>query len=262
MAMNKQRNPRIILSLFALLAATLLASGAALAQDEGFPEAFDEPMSEEAPAAAAPAPAAAPAAGDAEAAGGSGWFRVDTDGLGTQIWFGATHEIGGLSLASDIFLVGATAELDIGPALSFGDLTLTPMAGFVFDFGARDFTSLVPQLITVWSGDGPVYFESWLQVFLYSPFVDGVADLFYTRNFLLYAVNDLLSVGPQVEISLNMNDSVENAGDSGLVSLPVGLRANVPYGKGSTFGLFLGYETQAGEGEGALAGRATFIHTW
>jgi hypothetical protein len=35
----------------------------------------------------------------------SGYMRVDVDVFGTQIWFGATHPIGGLNIESDIMLV-------------------------------------------------------------------------------------------------------------------------------------------------------------
>jgi hypothetical protein len=259
--MTTQRISKTASSMLTLLAATALASGAAWAQDQDLP-------GEEREADAEPASAGSEAASGDDGAGSSGpvdgsaWFRVDTDNLGTQLWFGATHSLGGLALASDIYVVGTTAQLDIGPALRFGSLSLTPMLGFAFDFATRDFTSIVPQLYTIWSSDGPLYFESWIQIFLYSPVGDGIADLAYTRNFLLYKLDDWFAVGPNVELSFNLRESVEGAGDDGLVTMPVGPAVMLGYGKSNTLILFLGYETQAAEGEGALAGRFTFLRYW
>jgi hypothetical protein len=251
---------KTVISLLFLLVATALASGAAWAQGEEVP-------AEENGAAAAPTGAGSQGVPGGETAGsgpvdGSAWFRVDTDNLGTQFWFGATHSLGGFKLASDIYVVGTTAQLDIGPALTFGSLSLTPMIGFAFDFTASDLTTIVPQLYTIWSSDGPLYFESWIQIFLYSPVGDGIADLAYTRNFLLYKLDDWFAVGPNVELSFQISESVAGADDAGLVTLPVGPAVMVGYGKSNTLLLFLGYETQAAEGEGALTGRFTFIRYW
>lgn len=192
----------------------------------------------------------------------TGWFRVDVDSLGTQLWFGATHQLGGLSVASDIYMVDTFAELDVGLAFTFGNLALTPMVGVGFDFSTLDMTSLIaPQLFSVYSM-GSLYFESWIQLLLNSPFTDGAQDVFYTRNFLLYELSDSFLVGPQIEISANMNESVEGAGDSGLASLPIGGRVNLGYGESNTLGIFLGLDTKY-EGDAAgITGRFTFIRTW
>lgn len=186
----------------------------------------------------------------------SGWFRLDTDAAQTQIWFGATHQIGPVALASDIYVVGSSAELDLGVALTFGDLVLTPMAGFTVDFASGEMGSLVvPQLFTIFSPD-KIHFESWIQVFFKSAFDDDAADVFYTRDFLLYKLFDELHVGVQAELSYGFNDP------AALLSLPVGVRANVGYGKNNVLGIFLGYETQEDDGTGPIAGRFTFIRTW
>ena len=79
----------------------------------------------------------------------TGWFRLDVDSLGTQFWFGATHQIGGLTIASDIYVTGTFAEFDLGATLTFGRLSLTPMAGIGFDFATYDVASVIaPQLFT------------------------------------------------------------------------------------------------------------------
>ena len=111
-------------------------------------------------------------------AGVSGYMRVDTDALGTQFWFGATHTLGGFDIGSDIYVTGTTGELDIGPSFAVGPASLLPMAGIVFDYGTTDVTTLVaPQLFTILDlGDSGLYFESWIQFFLGSPFdEDGEA---------------------------------------------------------------------------------------
>ncbi len=212
---------------------------------------------------AAPAPEA-----EEEESSTSGWFRVDTDSLQTQFWLGATHDFGGLAIASDIYVVGSFAEFDIGPSFSFGNLALTPMVGIGFDFENSNVSSLIaPQLFSIYDME-KLYFESWIQVFLLSPFEDGAEDDFYTRNFLLYKASDEIAVGPQVEVlyALNSEDgdgTDENPGfESGVVSLPVGGRVNLGYGKNNTLGIFLGYDLEGAEGSDKVAGRFTFVRTW
>ncbi|MXV74057.1 hypothetical protein F4Z99_07245, partial [Candidatus Poribacteria bacterium] len=144
-----------------------------------------------------------------EASGASGWFRTDTDSLGTQIWVGASHSpsfLGGLSLDTDIYVVGTFGELDIGlgiPVVDSDSLSLSflPMVGIGFDYAAADGPSslIAPQLFTYLTA-GSIYFESWIQGFFNSPFDYG-DDSFYTRDFILYSVNDTLAIGPEVEVT-------------------------------------------------------------
>jgi hypothetical protein len=245
-----------------LVASLGLAQGVARAQSE---EAAAEPPPAT-PPAATPTATIEEAAPAEEASATSGWFRVDTDSLGTQFWLGATHDLGGVAIASDIYVVGSFAEFDIGPSFSFGNLALTPMVGIGFDFATTDVASLIaPQLFSIYDMD-KLYFESWIQVFLNSPFAEGAADIAYTRNFLLYKASDAIAIGPQVEVSYRVNDfdgDMETAAfDTGIVSLPVGGRVNLGYGKNNTLGLFLGYETEEADGADAIAGRFTFVRTW
>lgn len=242
------------------LACVSLAAGLALAwAAAGHARSWAE---EPTKAADGGAPALGDDAADAPASPVTGWFRLDVDSLGTQFWFGAAHEIGGVTIASDIYVTGTFAELDLGATLTFGDLSLTPMAGIGFDFAAYDVASLIaPQLFTTWKR-GPVYFDSWMQVFFNSPFVDGARDLAYVRAFVVYQLAEIFAVGPQVEASFYLNESVEGAGDDGLGALPAGAQASVGYGKNNTLGVFLGYDTQY-QGDGAgITGRFTFVRTW
>lgn len=212
-----------------------------------------------APAASADSPQPPPPSGEAI----PGYFRVDTDGLGTQLWFGAIHKVGDVNIASDVYVVGTAAELDLGVTLTVGELALTPMAGITFDFAPakEQFSSLVaPQLFTTF--DPPhLHFESWVQFFFNSVFVDGAENDFYTRDFLLYKLGEVVAIGPQIEVTARLN-SVPGTFESGLVSLPIGGRINVAYGKSNTLGVFVGYDTHAPAGADGVAGRVTFVRTW
>ena len=199
-----------------------------------------------------------------ESSSASGWFRTDTDSLGTQIWFGASHSpsfLGGLSLDTDIYVVGTFGELDIGLGIPVVDsdamsLSFLPMVGIGFDYAAPNGPSslIAPQLFTYLTA-GSIYFESWIQGFFNTPFDYG-DDSIYTRNFILYSLNDTVAIGPQVEVALNLGD------DGGLGSMIVGARANVAYGENNTLGVFVGLETQKGDDDTGITGRMTFVRTW
>ena len=194
-----------------------------------------------------------------------GWFRIDTDGLGTQFWVGATHPVGGIGLASDIYVVDTFAEFDLGIAVSYNSVSLLPMVGMGFDFGKQEAESLIaPQLFTIIDAD-PVYFESWIQVFFNDMFDEGEEDDFYTRNFLLYNISDQVAFGPQIEATLAIKNKPLNKDmeEASLIALPVGARLNLNYGENNTLGLFLGFDAVAEEfNKSKFAGRFTFIRTW
>ena len=46
-----------------------------------------------------------------------GWFRVDTDALGTHFLIGATHSVGGVALESNIFIDDTLGEFDLGVSI-------------------------------------------------------------------------------------------------------------------------------------------------
>ena len=211
-----------------------------------------------------------------ESSGASGWFRTDTDSLGTQIWVGASHSpsfLGGISLDTDIYVVGTFGELDIGLGIPVVDsdsmsLSFLPMVGIGFDYESANGPSslIAPQLFTYLTA-GSIYFESWIQGFFNTPF-DYDNDFIYTRNFILYSLNDTVAIGPQVEVGLTLA-TLDPEDETGLSSLVAGLRANVGYGENNTLGIFVGFETvpqEDDEGEEidqtGLTGRMTFVRTW
>lgn len=194
----------------------------------------------------------------------SGWFRTDTDSLGTQIWFGASHPVGSISIDSDIYVVDTFGEFDIGLGIPVADsdslsLSFLPMVGIGFDYGTPNgpTTLIAPQLFTYLTA-GSIYFESWIQGFFNSPFDEEGADSLYTRDFILYSINDTVAIGPQVEATIDLGD------DGGLGSLVVGGRINLGYGENNTLGLFVGVETQLEEDseDTGLTGRMTFVRSW
>lgn len=203
-----------------------------------------------------------------EESGISGWFRTDTDSLGTQIWFGGSYPAGSVSIDSDIYVVGTFAEFDLGIGIPVVDddslsLTFLPMVGIGFDYASANGPNslIAPQLFTYLTA-GSIYFESWIQFFFNTPFDYG-DDSLYTRDFVLYSVTDNIAVGPQVEVGLTLK-GMEEETETGLSSLVVGGRINMAYGENNTLGLFVGLETQLEDDseDTGLTGRMTFVRTW
>lgn len=245
-----------------------LLPAAALAQTaEPAPVAAPAPPPTPAPAEAAPAPAPpaeqAPAAAMPEAPAGPApvpaWFRIDSDGLGLQLWAGATHPLTDtIGLATDMYVGyysgGSFGEFDIGPAITAGPVIITPMIGANLGWNTKRLEAIVPQLYVV-GGPDPVYLELWVQDFLYMH--DGENHDLYTRFFIDYKVSDYFAVGPQVEATFWLNNDRDTLG-----SLPVGVSIMLPnYGAAGTFLAFAGIETQEASqaNDHKLAGRLTWV---
>jgi hypothetical protein len=223
--------------------------------------------------AARPAAAGEPTAGVSPAAEAttdeasafvSGFFRFDYDAWGLQLWAGATHRLGGLQLASDVYVTDSFGEVDVGPQVQIGSFTLITTVGAIYDFSAQSVVGVVAPLVTTIYDSSALYFESWLQMTFGSVFTDGADDLFHSRNFLLYKVNPTLWLGPQVEVNVGVTQAEE------VTSLPIGGQISLGYGKDSRLAVFLGYDTveQMDPTTGApmdtdrLAGRFTFVKVW
>ena len=189
-----------------------------------------------------------------------GWFRVDTDSLGTNFLIGATHVVGGIPLASTIYIGGTRGEYDLGVVLPVvkgesTSLTLLPTLGVGFDYaGANGPAVLFPQMF-VFLPAGKLYFQSWTIGKLYLPHFDGINDV-YTRNRLTYRINDTVDLGPQFETVLGLVDGVTP------FSTIIGLRVNIAYGENNTLGVLVGYELEKGEDDTGLTGRLSFTRTW
>ena len=190
-----------------------------------------------------------------------GWFRVDTDSLGTHFLIGATHCVGSLSIESNIFIDDTLGEFDLGisiPAVK-GDsfsLTVLPMLGLGFDYKTPDGPSAIFPHLFVFLPAGKVFFKSWSIGSFYSVFDEERNNELYTRNYATYSLNRAVAVGPQVEAVLGLGD------DGKLFSLILGARINIGYGENNTLGILYGYDTKKGEEESGLTGRLSFTRRW
>lgn len=206
------------------------------------------------PVAGEPAPAAAPA--PADAADASAWFRVDADQLGTRFWAGGSHSLGPVALAANVIALGAVGELDLGLDVRAGLVRVVPTVGMSFDFAAENAVGLTAPRVVTTVDAGPIWFESWIELTFGSPFEKTAADLFYTREFLLYRVTDWLALGPQIELTYQLNHEKE------LISLPIGGQLELRHGDDNRLAFFLGYDTDELPNSDGLAGRVTFVHDW
>ena len=189
-----------------------------------------------------------------------GWFRVDTDSLGTHFLIGATHAVGGLSLESNIFIDDTIGEFDLGvsiPAVKGEGLSiiLLPMLGLGYDFAAPDGPLAVYPHLFVFMPAGKLFLKSWTIGTLYSVFDEDRTNEVYTRNYVTYSLNKTLAIGPQVE-------AVIVGGDVGLVSFVVGPRINIGYGENNTLGILVGYDTKKAEDQTGMTGRLSFTRRW
>jgi hypothetical protein len=217
------------------------------------------------------------------------YFRIDHDYLfGLQLWAGATYPLlDWLGLSTDIYIAenypafaGGTVsggalsgnltqsywgEFDLGPALTLGPLSVTPMVGIAFDWAARRPVAINgPQLYTILNLDR-IYFESWVWTLLYSPFKEPVySNYIHTRNWLLFKATPNIGIGPQFEYTYNLN--TQGSGTKGTQAMPLGGHVELAYGTGNSLGLFLGYELdkdlRAAKDGKAAAGRLTFVHNF
>ncbi len=216
------------------------------------------------PAAAAPAPAGPTPA--------PGWMRIDSDFFGLQMWGGGTLPlVDGLGLAMDLYVfqamgpgIASYGEYDIGPAITAGPLTITPMIGMQFNWNARHAAALVPQLYVTGSL-GPMYTEFWFQFYDYKMFKDLPSNQINMRLFSDYKISDYVALGPEIDLNY---DSVGLPNADGKVkkvyNLPIGpnlMFSNL--GLNSSLIAFVGYETGDPTGQkNHLAGRLSYIHNF
>ena len=189
-----------------------------------------------------------------------GWFRVDTDSLGTHFLIGATHSVGGLSLESNIFIDDTIGEFDLGvsiPAIQGEGLSLIllPMLGLGYDFAAPDGPLAIYPHLFVFMPAGKIFLKSWTIGTLYSVFDGDKSNEVYTRNYITYSLNKTLAIGPQIE-------AVVVGSGVGLVSFVVGPRINIGYGENNTLGILVGYDTKKEEEQTGLTGRLSFTRRW
>ena len=191
----------------------------------------------------------------------TGWFQINVSSLGTNFLIGASHPLGKVSLDSNIYVNDHFGEFDMGvsvPVVKRDSLTLIllPMLGVGFDYTTADGPdALFPQIFAFLPA-GKLYGFHWTIGTVRSLFDEDRLNELYTRNYLTYALNETVAVGPQVEAVLGLGD------DGGLWALNFGGRLNIGYGENNTLGIYVGYETQKDEEETGLTGRLNFTRTW
>jgi hypothetical protein len=157
----------------------------------------------------------------------------------------------------------AFGELDAGPAITAGPLTLTPMIGLQFDFAAHKAAALVPQFYVA-GGIGPIYTELWFQFYDYKIF-DGPSNQINFRLFADYKISDYVAIGPEVDVNYDSVGFLNNKGENKKVyKLPIGPNLMISnLGAGSSLTAFVGYETgDPTAGKNHLAGRLTYVHNF
>ena len=123
---------------------------------------------------------------------------------------------------------------------------------FANDLGSGKIDYFLPELF-LYSTLGNWYLEGWNSLYLGLTKEGKELPYFYGRYFALYKVTSWVSLGPQVELTLDMADEAEKT----LSSLQLGGALSFPYGKGNTILLFLGAETK---GDTSFACRVSFTH--
>ena len=203
----------------------------------------------------------------AEKPGVSGWFQIDIDSLGTYFLVGASHPIGGVSIASNIYINDTNqkkylGEFDLGvtfPVIASDDMSLAlqPMVGIGFDYtGADGPYALYPQIFAFFNAPN-IYFFHWTIGTVSTVFDDTTFNELYNRTFLTYSLNDTIAIGPQFESVFVFADNLDKP-----LKLNFGGRINIGYGKANILGLYVGYETKKEEDETGLMGRMNFTRFW
>lgn len=202
-----------------------------------------------------------------EKPGVSGWFQIDIDSLGSYFLIGASHPIGGISIASNIYVNDVnkrkyTGEFDLGVTLPVVasdnvSLALQPMLGVGFDYkGADGPDALYPQIFAFLTAPD-IFFFHWTIGTLSTVFDDTAVNELYTRNYLTYSLNETIAIGPQVEAVFVFADELDKP-----LKLNFGGRINIGYGTANILGLYVGYETKKMDEETGLTGRMNFTRFW
>ena len=211
-----------------------------------------------------------------EKPGVSGWFQIDIDSLGSYFLIGASHPVGGISIASNIYVNEKhdynhedgshshryLGEFDLGvtvPVVSSDSLSLAlqPMVGIGFDYtGADGPHALYPQVFAFLNAPN-LFFFHWSIGTIYTIFDDMRSNELYNRTYLTYSLNETIAIGPQVESVFVFADELDKP-----LKLNFGARLNINYGTANTLGLYFGYETKKGDDETGLTGRMNFTRFW
>ena len=196
----------------------------------------------------------------------TGWFQVDVDSLGSYVLIGASHPVGGISIASNIYINDInkgkyTGEFDLGvtvPVVANDSMSLLlqPMVGIGFDYTSADNPDALYPQIFAFLNAGDIFLFHWTISTISTIFDEDSINDIYNRSYITYSLNDTIAIGPQVESVLGLGEMGE------LWAFNLGARLNIGYGKANTLGIYVGYETKKGDEETGLTGRMNFTRFW
>ncbi len=197
----------------------------------------------------------------------TGWFQVDVDSLGSYFLIGASHPVGGISIASNIYINDVnkgkyTGEFDLGvtvPVVANDSMSLLlqPMVGVGFDYKSVDNPDALYPQIFAFLNAGDIFLFHWTISTFSTIFDEDSTNELYNRSYLTYSLNDTIAIGPQVESVFVFADELDKP-----LLLNFGARLNIGYGKANTLGIYVGYETKKGDEETGLTGRMNFTRFW
>jgi len=262
------------------VAATTAEPAPAAVATEPAPPVAAEPVAvEAAPTGEVPAATEETEPAPDAAAPVAGWFRVDSDVGGLQLWGGATFPLSDtIGLATDIYVLdtfGSVGEFDIGPSITIAPgISILPMVGLAVNWSLQRAASFIPQLY-LYADSSSVYFEFWSQLFLSDMFHGGALDYLHLRAFPVYKVSDVFAIGVEIDANISIANAPVDAdgNDVTLLWLPIGPHIKMSAGAASTIELFVGYDVGGEESynlatyggpteEHRLAGRFTFVQTF
>jgi len=111
---------------------------------------------------------------------------------------------------------------------------------------------MIPQIYFYYTKNN-IYLETWNLFYYGSARTTVDQKFFYGRYFMkLSGVLDWVSFGPQVEVTYDFDDQL----DDSITSLSIGGRISLPYGEVNSFEIFLGAETKD---ENRFTSRFSFI---
>jgi hypothetical protein len=230
-----------------------------------------------APAPAPEAPAATeetePAPAEEEGAPVTGWFRIDSDIGGLQLWGGATFPLSDtIGLATDIYVgtlpLGGPSfgEFDIGPSITLAPgISILPMVGLAINWSTQKAYAFVPQFYA-YVDTSVIYFEFWSQLFLQDMFNEPSQDYLHLRAFPLFKASDSIAIGLEIDANIVLKNAATkpNGDEIPIAWLPIGPHVKMAAGASSTIELFVGYDLADEQlnSDRRFAGRFTFTQTF
>lgn len=200
----------------------------------------------------------------------AGWFRVDLDIGGLQIWGGATFPLSDtIGLATDIYMFGTVGEFDIGPSITLAPgISILPMLGLAVNFGpgAQKAAAFIPQFYA-YVDTASVYFEFWSQLYLLDMFNEPSTDYLHLRAFPLFKASDWIAIGLEIDANIALKNAPldpTNGDEIAIMWLPIGPHLKMNAGAASTIEVFVGYDlaNEAINFNRRFAGRLTFSQTF